>query len=107
MTTELLRELDFTPLVDAEEREITGGFCGDLLSWVMGRAQAGQLWLTIMTNVNVPAVALLTGVSAVLICEGCAVDEEALAAAKQKGINLLVTGLPVYEAACSVFRLLS
>lgn len=32
------------------EREVTGGYVGDLLSWVMGRAQAGNAWITIMSN---------------------------------------------------------
>ena len=41
------------------EREVTGGYTGDLLSWVMGRAESGDAWLTIMSNQNVVAVASL------------------------------------------------
>ena len=39
------------------EREIEGGYCGDLLSWVMGRADSGSAWVTIMSNINIVAVA--------------------------------------------------
>ena len=41
------------------DREIAGGYCGDLLSWVMGRAQQDNAWITIMSNMNVVAVASL------------------------------------------------
>ena len=41
------------------EREIGGVYIGDLLSWVMGRAKADDAWITIMTNINVVAVAAL------------------------------------------------
>ena len=27
-------------------RRVSGGYVGDLLSWVMGRAKAGDAWLT-------------------------------------------------------------
>ena len=37
-------------------REIKGGYMGDLLSWVMGRAKADQAWITIMSNQNIIAV---------------------------------------------------
>ena len=32
------------------EREIDGVYVGDLLSWVMGRAQSDNAWVTIMSN---------------------------------------------------------
>lgn len=37
-------------------REVKGCYCGDLLSWVMGRAKADDAWLTVMGNVNAIAV---------------------------------------------------
>ena len=37
----------------AEDREVLGGYTGDLLSWVMGRAESEMLWITIMTNVSI------------------------------------------------------
>ena len=44
-------------------RDITGCYIGDLLSWVMSKAQSGNIWITIMTNVNIVAVASLTDVA--------------------------------------------
>lgn len=40
---EFAEQQNLNILVGAElNREITGGYCGDLLSWVMSRAQSGR-----------------------------------------------------------------
>ena len=77
--------------LDDGEREITGGYTGDLLSWVMSRAQSGDAWVTIMTNINVIAVASLTDVACVIIAENAEVAPEIIEIAKAQGINLLRT----------------
>ncbi len=84
------------------EREINGAYVGDLLSWVMGRARADNLWITIMSNINVIAVASLSDVSCVLLAEDVTLDEEVLSTAKAKGINILSTPLAAFEAAVKI-----
>ncbi len=81
------------------DKEIDGAYIGDLLSWVMGRASASSLWLTIMSNVNVLAVASLADVSAVILAEGVTPDADIIAAAEAKGINLISTSMSAYSAA--------
>ena len=57
---QMIDEMQLTPLTCPDpERVVTGGYVGDLLSWVMGRARSGQAWITIMSNQNVAAVAVL------------------------------------------------
>lgn len=87
-------------------RTVTGGYCGDLLSWVMGRAPADGAWLTIMSNGNVAAVASLADVACVLLTEGVSPDPDLLAKAEAHGINLLGCGLGSFEAARRVSELL-
>ena len=82
-----------------EEREIKNVYIGDLLSWVMGRAQADDAWITIMSNINVVAVASLADTACVILAEGVTLDEETLNTAKAKGINVLTTELSAYQAA--------
>ena len=89
-----------------EDRDITSCYIGDLLSWVMGRARADSVWITIMSNVNVLAVATLADVSAVILAEGVVPDEEFLKVAKAKGVNLFVSSLPAYESALALSNLL-
>ncbi len=104
MTVEVFaKELGFAPIcIPHPEREVEGAYIGDLLSWVMGRACAGDVWITIMSNINVAAVATLADVSCVLLAEGVTLDEEVLSVAEAKGINVLSTELSAYEAAKAV-----
>ena len=88
------------------ERVIEGAYCGDLLSWVMGRAKANQVWITIMTNINVLAVASLVDFSCVIIAEGARLSPEDTDEANQKGINVLYSDMPVFEIAAALSKLI-
>ncbi len=71
------------------DRVIRGGYVGDLLSWVMGRAKADDAWITIMSNHNILAVAALADVACIILAEGVTLEADVLETAKQKGINIL------------------
>lgn len=81
------------------DREITGGYAGDLLSWVMGRAQSGDAWITIMSNINIAAVAALTDAACIIIAEGVTLDSNITETAKSKGINILSSQKQAFELA--------
>ena len=89
------------------EAEVTGGYTGDLLSWVMGRAREGNVWVTIMTNRNILAVATLAGVSAVVVTEQAEIDAEVIRLAEAQDINLIRTSAASFETACAVGKLIS
>lgn len=95
--------IDAIPLsvfhLDDPDRPVEGGYCGDLLSWVMGRAPAGGAWLTIMSNVNVAAVAALSDAACVVLAEGVIPDPPLLDKARAQGITLLGTDLSVFDCA--------
>ncbi len=76
---------------------ISGGFVGDLLSVVMGRAQESCIWVTIQSHINIVAVATLVGMSVIVVCEGYEVDEDAIAKANEEEIPILSTSLSEYE----------
>lgn len=84
------------------EREFKGVYIGDLLSWVMGRAGEDNVWITIMSNINVVAVASLADVSCVILAEGVTLASDVLETAKQKGVNVLCSELPAYETAMAI-----
>ncbi len=96
-----------TVCMPSPEKQVDGVYIGDLLSWVMGRAESGNVWITIMSNINTVAVATLTDASLILLAEDVMPDENALEAAKAKGVNILSTPLSAYEAALKVRELLS
>ncbi len=94
----LIEKLDLEILNLAEgEREITGGYAGDLLSWVMGKAESGDMWVTIMTNINVVAVASLVDVACVVIADKAEVSADVIEKAKAQGINLLRSSRSAYQ----------
>ena len=88
-----------TLCMPSPDKEIDGAYIGDLLSWVMGKAESGNVWITIMSNLNVVAVATLADVSAILLCEGVLLDGEVLALAESKGVNVLATDYSAFEVA--------
>jgi hypothetical protein len=76
---------------------VEGGYAGDLLSWVMSRVQPGNVWVTIMSNQNVAAVAILSEASCVVLAEEVSPDAELLHKAKEHGVNLLGSSRSVFS----------
>ena len=87
------------------DREVNGVYIGDLLSFVMGRAHEGNIWITIMSNINVMAVATLVNTSCILLAEGVSLDEEVIKTANEKSINILGTDKTAYEIAVEISKL--
>ena len=81
------------------DREIKNVYIGDLLSWVMGKAQEDDAWITIMSNINVVAVASLADAACVILAENVILDEATISAAKEKGINIISSPQSAYEIA--------
>ena len=104
---ELAKQPDFAAVnLPCADREILGGYAGDLLSWVMGRASEGDAWVTIMSNVNIVAVSTLADPACIVLSEGVQPDEETLVRAKQQGINILSTTLDTCDACVRIAALL-
>lgn len=88
------------------EKTVTGGYTGDLLSWVMSRASAGSAWITIMSNINIIAVASLCEVSCVILAENAETEQSVISLAAEKKINLLRSGKSSFELCGELSRLL-
>lgn len=84
------------------EREIKGVYIGDLLSWVMGRAKADDAWITIMSNINIVAVASLADTACIILAEGVELDASVTETANAKGVNILTAEMPAYETAMAL-----
>ncbi len=89
------------------ERDISSGYVGDLLSWVMGKAKDTDAWITIMSNINVLAVASLADVACVVFAEGVMPEQDIIDAAKQKQINLIVSEKSAFDICVIVNELIS
>ncbi len=106
--SDLIEKLDMTLLTEPEfsDREITGCYIGDLLSWVMGKAQSGDAWITIMSNINIVAVASLADAACIILCEGVMAEENVIEKANGEGIIILKSDKTAYELACSLSGLI-
>ncbi len=104
---ELAEKLDLKVLsMPDETREVTCGYAGDLLSWVMGKAPGDSAWFTIMSNVNIVAVAMLRDVAAIVVCEGAEIGEDVIARAAEQEVNLLLSKNGIYENCTELAKLI-
>ena len=106
-TSEFASALSLTVFSAGSDRQVEGCYAGDLLSWVMSRAEAGCAWITIMSNRNVAAVALMADVSCVILTEGVRPDTDLLSKAKEESIPLFGSDLSTYELAWRIRELLA
>lgn len=91
---------------EGENNQVDGCYIGDLLSWVMARAQSGNVWITVMGNVNAIAVATLTDVSCIVLTENATLDEEAAKKAELQEIPVYSCEANSYQTAVKVYELL-
>ncbi|MDD2401354.1 MAG: serine kinase [Clostridia bacterium] len=85
--------------------EITGCYIGDLLSNVMANAQAGDIWFTVQTHMNVVAVAQLLNLGGVVFLEGHLPQADTIEKARKEKLVLLSSNDKAYELASSLFKL--
>ena len=99
--SELAAQTGFQVLSEGEapDTQISGVFCCDLLSVCMSHLNAANAWVTVMGNVNAVAVAVLTEAACIILAENTPLDDAALEKAKQQGVAVFRTELPIFEAA--------
>ncbi len=90
---------------DGLERQVEDGYCGDLLSEIMGNAPEGCVWMTIQGHQNIVAVALLRNMAAIIVTGGQSPDDETLQKANQEGIPILLWPESSYKLAGQLFSL--
>ena len=86
-------------------RQVTDGYCGDLLSDVMAHAPRGCIWLTIQGHQNIVAVAVLRQVAAIIIAGSCPPEEETLQKADAEGIPIVLCPESTYQLAGRLYAL--
>ncbi len=90
----------------AERKEVTGCYCGDLLSWVMSRATDGDAWLTVMGNVTSVGVAVLADVACIILTENAPADKDAVKRAEENEVIILGTDKNSYQVAVEISKLI-
>ena len=87
---EIVNELGLQVIAPGDiGQEVTGGYAADLLSCVMAKAKAGNVWVTLQAHPNVIAVASLLNLAAVIVSEGIKPDLETVEPAQENRVTLL------------------
>ncbi len=107
---EVMEKLDLTLVTpelegDALTDEVKGGFVSDLLSNVMGKAQPGQVWVTMQGHRNVAAVASLIGLAAVIIAGGAQPAPDTLEKATSNVVVIFTTPLSAFDVVGRLYAL--
>lgn len=106
---ELSEKLNFKLVGGAEgiTNDITGGYTSDLLSDVIGRAEQGNVWITLQTHKNVMAIASLKELACVIIVNGLEPAEDMVAQSNEENIPVLVTSESTFKVTGQVFNLIN
>ena len=106
--SEIAVQLSLEPIAKATgpDIEVSGGYCGDLLSHVLSSARPGDLWITIQHHTNVVAVAQVAGLSAIVVTHGRRPDEATLSRAREQGIAVFLSSESSFEIAGRLHHLL-
>lgn len=106
--SQIVAALELTPLVEppqASSRLVQSAIVCDLLSYVMAHGQAGQIWITIQSHVNVVAVASLVDLAAVIIASGFTPEEEVRERAEEENIPIYTSPQPAFLLAGQLYAL--
>lgn len=88
------------------DEEVKGGYIGDLLSFVMAHAQSKDAWITVQGHMNSIAVAIMTGVSAIILAEGVVPNLETIEKANEEKIPIFTSGESSFKLAYKLGKLL-
>ncbi|MDD3738448.1 MAG: DRTGG domain-containing protein [Lentimicrobiaceae bacterium] len=89
-----------------EDIDITGGYTSDLLSDVMGKAQSGDVWITIQSHKNVVAVASLKDLACIILINNAKPEDDMLEQANEENIPVLGTELTAFEVSGLIYNLI-
>ena len=81
------------------DRTVNGCYISDLLSWVMGHAKPMNAWITIMSHMNIVAIASLLELSCIIIAEGEIPDKQALRKAVEENVIIISADCSSFEVA--------
>lgn len=79
------------------DTEVTGGYASDRLSDVMANSDAGNVWITSHTHINIIAVSTLKELSAIIMVNGGMPEDDTLKKAEEEKMPILISRLPAFE----------
>ena len=106
--SDIAEGLELTALTvsgDLKRKEITSAYQSDLLSCVMGGGGEKSLWITLINNINIVAVAKLLDIPAIIVTENALPEEATLERAKTEGISIFLSQKGNFQVAGELWTL--
>jgi predicted transcriptional regulator len=105
---ELVNKLNLKVVSGSEglNREIDGCYVSDLVSDVMGNADAGNVWVTLQTHKNVMAISSLKELACVVLVKGLMPSAETMAQSDAEAIPILSTSMETFEVVGKIYNLI-
>jgi len=100
-----LRLTNLTPEISLEGREVVGGHVSDLLSDVLANAPRQGVLVTIQVHLNVLAVAVHAGLSAVVFAAGRVPEAPMRARAVEEQMPLLASSASAFDVVGQLYAL--
>jgi len=101
----LIKTFGLEVLTDLNDKEVTGGYSGDLLSDVIANTNKNYVWITMQTHLNIVAVASLKELSAIIIVMNRKIEDEVLEKAKSENITVLRTDKTAFQISGLIYGL--
>ena len=99
--------LGYEELVENRESEIfSNAYTSDLLSDVMGNAEAESVLITIQAHINTIAVATLADIRAIILCNGRQAPDDMIRSAEDESIAIYQTDDSQFTASWKIKELL-
>jgi hypothetical protein len=93
-----------TDLYD-NDKEVSGGYAGDLLSDVIANTNTDDIWITMQTHLNIIAVASLKELSAIIIVMNRTIEDVVLEKARNEKITILRTDKTAFQISGMIYSL--
>ncbi|NLL62167.1 MAG: iron-sulfur binding hydrogenase [Candidatus Atribacteria bacterium] len=104
--SQIVQSCNLNEIVFCSNDEIKAGYCGDLMSDVIGHAESESIWITVQAHKNSIAVALIKGIRAIVFSNDVVVDQELTDKAKEEGINLYSSDKNSFQLCGMIYKLL-
>ncbi|MDI6801151.1 MAG: DRTGG domain-containing protein [Thermodesulfovibrionales bacterium] len=88
------------------DAEVTGCYISDLLSDVMANSKGGELWITLQTHPNIVAVAVIKGISGIIITNGRLPENDTIKKAEAEKITIVTTQHTTFDIAGLLYNII-
>jgi len=85
---------------------VSGCYISDLLSDVMAHSNEHNLWITLQTHPNTVAVAVVKGISALLLTNGRNPEPGTIRKAEAEKVTIMVSPEPTFELAGRLYQIM-